>query len=96
MAPEQHIAFILAVGFLGGVFGFGVWRIAEALVDLRGMRNSLQRDQRQAEVVAAAVASVPAAQRSAALAAMQRHQVAPGPARDERAGPGEAGWQGHA
>ena len=88
MTAEQHIAFIYSIGAIGGVTGFAVWRIVEALFELRWTWDSVQRDRSQAECVALAVASVPAAQRAAAHSAMQRLSTAPGPARDERAGPG--------
>lgn len=88
MTAEQHIAFIFCIGAIGGVTGFAVWRIVEALFELRWTWDSIRRDQSQAECVACAVASLPVSQRAAAQAAMLRLSSASGPARDERAGPG--------
>jgi len=96
VSHESFIGFVFLVGAIGGVTGFAVWRIVEALFDLLWLRDSLQRDRSQAECVALAVASVPAAQRAAAHSAMQRLSTAPGPARDERAGPGVGERQGAA
>lgn len=88
MTAEQYIAFIFSIGAIGGVTGFAVWRIVEALFELHWLRDSAQREQSQAECVALAVASLPAAQRAAAHCALQRLSTAPGPARGQRAGPG--------
>lgn len=88
MTAEQQIAFIFSIGAIGGVTGFAVWRIVEALFELHWLRDSAQREQSQAECVALAVASLPDPQRFAAHCALQRLSAAPGPARGERAGPG--------
>lgn len=88
MTAEQHIAFIYSIGAIGGVTGFAVWRIVEALFELRWTWDSVQRDRSHAECVALAVASVPAPQRAAAQSSVLRLASAPGPARGERAGPG--------
>ena len=96
MTAEQHIAFIYSIGAIGGVTGFAVWRIVEALFELRWTWDSVQRDRSQAECVALAAASVPAPQRAAAQAAVHRLASAPGPARGERAGPGVGERQGAA
>jgi hypothetical protein len=94
VSHESLIGFVFLVGAIGGVTGFAVWRIVEALFELHWLRDSLQRDRSQAECVALAVASVPAVNRAAAHAAMQRLSTAPGPARGERAGPGVVGRHG--
>lgn len=96
MSHESFIGFVFLVGAIGGVTGFAVWRIVEALFELRWTWDSARRDQSQAECVALAVASAPAAQRAAAHSAMQRLSTAPGPARGERAGPGVGERQGAA